>query len=411
MPTQPLYANPLYATPAQNLLTQLQHMRISIRLCPRAALTAEAPCGHFIRAWAVAAPSGPPAAGPGTLVSASGHVISSSTGHPLSSRLRASSIASSTLTNCARASLALPSGAAIGSGRHTSRLLSARSGPVPLRHPRRSIGGDSGSRSLRLSGSWRAAGGGGGGGAPFSGLSPFARQGSLQVGGGAAAPLGTRLRPHATELMRTAAANLSGAVVGSSLFSGRAAAEAVDESDSGWEGDWEADTGTGAESEDPTSSAFGWSVRLSEVLEGASAAGSAAAAVLGVSVPNGSSPSTVLTAAPGEGDAIVASAYIDGTLAAGGAYGGDGRLLDASLSGARPTAAHGFDRVVGGCASTFQDVLEVEAEAAQAAYVVFVDENVPSVLEVRGAGCAGQARLGVGVGGFCWRWGGANPTA
>jgi hypothetical protein len=381
---------------AQNLLTQLQHMRVSMRLCPRAALTAEAPCGHFVRAWAVAAPCGPPPAGPGTLVSASGHVMSSST-HPLSSRLRASSIASSNMTAGAR-SLALPSAAAAASsGRFTSRLGATRSGALPLRVPRRSYAGDSaGGRSQRLSGSWRGAGGAAN--APFSGLSPFVRQGSLQLtGANASAPLGARLRPHATELMRTTAANLSGALVTSSLFSGRAAAAAAaaEGSESGWDADWEADSGLGVEassrldSEDLPFILDGADPRPSA--DGGGGAGSSSAADGGASGRAGCG----FAAPPPAGDgAIVASAYIDGTLAAGGVYGGDGQLLDASLAGARPAAAHGFDRVIGGAASTFQDVLEAEAEAAQAAYVVYVDENTPSVLEVRGGRGGRGLRMG-----------------
>jgi hypothetical protein len=56
----------------QELLHLLENGQVSIHLCPRATMTGETPCGHYVRAWAVLAPLGAAPAGAGTLVTASG---------------------------------------------------------------------------------------------------------------------------------------------------------------------------------------------------------------------------------------------------------------------------------------------------------------------------------------------------
>jgi len=174
-------------------------------------------------------------------------------------------------------------------------------------------------------------------------------------------------RLRSTEIERTASANLSGALTMSGLFAGHALTNP---------GPWDSD-------DDGSGSPELYRTRLGSSMPatpGDLALAAHAGAALPSATPDPNAPAPLLARAAS--DAIVNSAYIDGTMAPGGAFSVDGRLIDVAQATSRPAATHGFDRVLGGAASGFQDVLEASAEAARAACIVYVDEGCPSVLEV-----------------------------
>ncbi len=185
------------------------------------------------------------------------------------------------------------------------------------------------------------------------------RAGSFDPSPGGGGSMLSRLR--STEIARTASANLSGALTMSNLFAGQGVLPAP----------WDSDDGSSGETNTTGATNLTAPAASSDRGQDFSAPHSPRS-------PRGSFLNPLHRP-----DAIVNSAYIDGTMAPGGAFSVDGRLIDVSQASMRPSASHGFDRVLSGAAAGFQDVLEASAEAARAAYVVFVDEGCPSVLEVR----------------------------
>lgn len=364
----------------QALLGQLQHGQVAIRLCPRAALTGETPCGHYVRVWAVAAPCGTAGAGPCALVSASGHVLSGLMSGAASSRLNGGFRSSASGNVLSSRALALPGSGNLrnrsallhlptsvrsrgaGSGLlRTSSMGPSLSSAGALRQsgavhglPRGRRGVAGGLLRNALLGTGKGAGGGPGG----------------AIASGRVVGINPLLGMRATETSRTSAANLPAAVSLAQLFTGAAAAGGTD-------GDGD-DEPLADDPAPPLLRGSGGGGRGAPLLRRAPATAPVSPAQSGAG-----------------GGAIVSSAYIDGTLPAGGALGTDGRFLDASIAGLRPAATHGFDQVISGVAAGFGDVLEASAEAARAACVVFVDEACPSVLEVRegGQGQEGAAAL------------------
>jgi len=88
------------------------------------------------------------------------------------------------------------------------------------------------------------------------------------------------------------------------------------------------------------------------------------------------------------------SAYIDGTMTAAITTAA-GQPLAATASALHPLAMHAFDQVASGAVTTFDDVTAASLDNNAVTVAVFVDEGCPSVMEVcvrAGGGWRGYGR-------------------
>jgi hypothetical protein len=401
------------AAAAQELLSHLEGGQVGVHLCPRASLTGETPCGHYIRVWAVAAPTGAHAAAHNALVSGTGQFLSGGSNATGGTNVLSRNINATGLSNTGQ----------IYSGTYSTALgVTMEDNATVATLPTARFGGGGGGGGLGgvggVSGfALRGPGGGGGGGGGLrAGGGSFGARGARRasLGGRPGTDAGRARRGGGGgggELYSTADTNLSGAMLMSGLFAGTGAHHHADVhygsygaagGGGGYPGDQEYYISgalghtTMANNTTMMRTAFGAlaSGIVNRRAQGApprAAAGRRRSCRLGAPcllharipaparrerAPLNPTPrahpgeprtlkSSPLAPPPSHRNLVSRdydSAYIDNTMT-GVAYGYDGRPLDVSEANMRPLAMHAFDQVVSGTATTFDDLAQARVSA------------------------------------------------